>query len=119
MKNLDYLRIFGRPQAARATGGAVNQVRLAGFRDYLRRGRPADSLATPISADERIRDPNRASDAHAEAWALNYFLIRQFSGIPRNHGFSSAGFGRNQVAFRSAKEAPFSRSEKRLSTPWR
>lgn len=59
------------------TVGAVNQVRLAGFRDYLSRGRPADSLVTLISNDERLRDPRRAGDAYAEAWAMNYFLIRQ------------------------------------------
>jgi len=59
------------------TVGAVNQVRLAGFREYLRRGRPGDSLATLIASDERVRDPKRAGDAYAEAWALNYFLIRQ------------------------------------------
>ena len=59
------------------TVGAVSQVRLAGFREYLNRGRPDDSLATLISNDERLRDPRRAGDAYAEAWALNYFLIRQ------------------------------------------
>jgi hypothetical protein len=60
-----------------STIGAVNQVRLVGFRDYFRRGRPADSLATLISSDERVRNPRLAGDAYAEAWALNYFLIRQ------------------------------------------
>ncbi len=59
------------------TVGAVSQVRLAGFREYLNRGRPDDSLVTLISNDERLRDPRRAGDAYAEAWALNYFLIRQ------------------------------------------
>lgn len=60
-----------------STIGAVNQVRLVGFRDYFRRGRPVDSLATLISSDERVRNPRLAGDAYAEAWALNYFLIRQ------------------------------------------
>ena len=59
------------------TIGAVNQVRLAGFREYLQKPRPADSLITLISADDRLRDPERSGDAYAEAWALNYFLIRQ------------------------------------------
>lgn len=59
------------------TIGAVNHVRLAAFRDYLRRGRPADSLITLISNDDRMRDPRRVGEAYAEAWALNYFLIRQ------------------------------------------
>ena len=32
---------------------------------------------TLIMDDKRIRDPRQAGDAYAEAWALNYFLIRQ------------------------------------------
>jgi hypothetical protein len=57
--------------------GEVNQVRLAGFRQYLQKGRPADSLQTLVSADDRLRDPKQSGDAYAEAWALNYFLLRQ------------------------------------------
>lgn len=56
--------------------GAVNPVRLAGFRDYLSK-RPAGSLSTLIADDARFRDTKQAVDAYAEAWALNYFLIRQ------------------------------------------
>ena len=59
------------------TIGAANQVRLAGFREYVRRGRPADSLVSLIANDQRMLDPERADDAYGEAWALNYFLIRQ------------------------------------------
>ena len=59
------------------TIGAVNQVRLTGFREYVRRGRPADSLASLIANDQRMLDPERADDSYGEAWALNYFLIRQ------------------------------------------
>ncbi|MEX2118353.1 MAG: DUF1570 domain-containing protein [Pirellulales bacterium] len=58
------------------TVGAVNRVRLAAFRNYLRR-RPADSLATLIADDKRLRDARQANDAYAEAWALNYFLLRK------------------------------------------
>jgi hypothetical protein len=58
------------------TVGAVNRVRLAQFRDYQNR-RPADSLKSLITSDVRIRDPRQAADAYAEAWALNYFLIKQ------------------------------------------
>lgn len=60
------------------TIGAVNRVRLAGFRRYLRKGRPADSLVTLLTRDDRLRDgdPERSADAYAEAWALNYFLFR-------------------------------------------
>lgn len=58
------------------TVGAINQVRLAQFRNYLTR-RPADSLKTLIINDTRIRDARQAADAYSEAWALNYFLIKQ------------------------------------------
>jgi hypothetical protein len=56
--------------------GDVNRVRLAGFRDYLRR-RPSDSLVTLLTDDNRLRSGTTAADAYSEAWALNYFLIRQ------------------------------------------
>ena len=59
------------------TIGAVNHGRLATFREYLRKSRTADSLTTLLADDERFRDPKRAGDAYAEAWALNYFLLRQ------------------------------------------
>lgn len=60
------------------TIGAVNKVRLNGFRRYLQKGRPEDSLLTLITHDDRLldRDPKRSADAYAEAWALNYFLFR-------------------------------------------
>lgn len=56
--------------------GGVNQVRLQEFGRYFR-NRPTDSLVTLISTDERFRDPRLAGDAYAEAWSLNYFLIRK------------------------------------------
>ena len=56
--------------------GALNRPRLARFRQYLTR-RPADSLASLIRDDRRLRDPQQSLDAYAEAWALTYFLIRQ------------------------------------------
>ncbi len=56
--------------------GGVNQVRLQEFARYVR-NRPADSLVTLISNDDRFRDPRLAGDAYAEAWSLNYFLIRK------------------------------------------
>lgn len=55
--------------------GAINQPRLARWREYLR-GRPADSLRTLIATDERFRDPKAALDAYAEAWALTYYLLK-------------------------------------------
>ncbi len=56
--------------------GGVNRVRLSEFRRYLR-SRPADSLRTLIADDQRFRSARTAPDAYAEAWALNYFLIRK------------------------------------------
>lgn len=58
--------------------GSLNYGRLNGFREYLRR-RPADSLITLVSSDDRVRSPSNrgdANDAYAESWALHYFLIR-------------------------------------------
>jgi hypothetical protein len=57
------------------TIGGVNQVRLGDFRRYLAR-RPTGSLQSLLAGDERFRDPQQAAEAYAEAWALNYFLLR-------------------------------------------
>lgn len=74
---------FETPDLASSKGwrtiGAVNQTRLAGFRDFVQNRRPADSLVTLLSNDQRLRDPKHYADAYAEAWALNYFLLRQRS----------------------------------------
>ncbi|MHB1035582.1 MAG: DUF1570 domain-containing protein [Pirellulales bacterium] len=71
---------FETPDLGSAKGwrtiGAVNRVRLARFRDYLSR-RPANSLETLLGDDKRMRDPQQALDAYAEAWTLTYFLLRQ------------------------------------------
>jgi hypothetical protein len=55
--------------------GGVNRHNLFNFRKTLR-DRPEDSLTTLLSDDKRFRDPATAADAYAEAWALNYFLLR-------------------------------------------
>lgn len=72
---------FETPDLGSAKGwrsiGEVNHVQLSGFRQYLRKGRPADSLLTLLSTDERLLDSKQYADAYAEAWALNYFLLRQ------------------------------------------
>lgn len=71
---------FETPDLKSAKGwrsmGSVNQVRLSGFRDYSTR-RPAGSLETLVADDSRFRDAKLAADAYSEAWALNYFLLRQ------------------------------------------
>lgn len=58
--------------------GKVNHFRLAELRQYMK-SRPADSLQTLIATDERFRTTRTAPQAYAEAWALNYFLIRKYS----------------------------------------
>lgn len=60
------------------TIGAVNPSRLSTFREYVSQSRPSDSLLTLLCDDQRCRDGDqkRASAAYAEAWALNYFLLR-------------------------------------------
>ncbi len=70
---------FEAPDLTSAKGwrtiGEVNRPRLARFREYITR-RPAASLASLVGDDKRFRDPRQAIDAYAEAWALNYFLLR-------------------------------------------
>jgi hypothetical protein len=55
--------------------GGVHRSRLVQFRRYLSK-RPPDSLSTLITDDNRFRQTTTALDAYAEAWALNYYLIR-------------------------------------------
>ena len=59
--------------------GSVSRVRLPEFRQYLL-DRPDDSLRTLIEDDRRFRQPSvrQRNQAYAEAWALNYFLIRRY-----------------------------------------
>lgn len=58
--------------------GGVNRERLLQFRQYLR-NRPANSLATLVANSQRFRNTQTAPDAYAEAWALNYYLLRRRS----------------------------------------
>lgn len=55
--------------------GGVNQVNLHTFRKYLPT-RPAGSLELLLCDDKRFRDAATAANSYAEAWALNYFLLR-------------------------------------------
>ncbi len=56
--------------------GGINASRLRRLQSYLPR-RPADSLRTLITDDNRFRNTSQALDAYAEAWALTYFLFHQ------------------------------------------
>jgi hypothetical protein len=58
--------------------GGVNRDRLLQFRQSLAR-RPPDSLATLIANSQRFRNAATAPEAYAEAWALNYYLLRRRS----------------------------------------
>jgi hypothetical protein len=70
---------FETPDLSNAKGwrtiGEVNRVRLDRFREYVGH-RPKQSILSLISDDTRFRDSRQALDAYAEAWSLNYFLIR-------------------------------------------
>jgi hypothetical protein len=58
------------------TLGAVNYSRLDVFRGNLARRQPG-SLRALIADDKQLRDPRGAADAYADAWALNYYLLRR------------------------------------------
>jgi hypothetical protein len=70
---------FETPDLQSAKGwrniGGVNRLNLLNFRKSLA-GRPVDALETLLTDDKRFRDPATMSTSYAEAWALNYFLIR-------------------------------------------
>jgi hypothetical protein len=55
--------------------GRVNYQRLATFRRNLPNWR-RDSLVTLLADNQRFRDSKTAVAAYADAWALNYFLIK-------------------------------------------
>jgi len=65
-----------RSRSGWRTVGKVNLPRLARFSDFVRRRRQIGSLQMLIRSDRRLRDSESAADAYAEAWALNYFLLR-------------------------------------------
>ena len=55
--------------------GGVNRVNLVNFRSAAQSGKLA-SLEKLITEDQQFRDPATAGTAYAQAWALNYFLLR-------------------------------------------
>jgi len=60
------------------TIGAVNRPRLIEFRRGLAE-REVGSLASMIVSDTRLRRTDTAVGGYAEAWALNYYLLRKHS----------------------------------------
>lgn len=55
--------------------GAVNRTRLNAFRQNLPK-RDRGSLGSLLANDKRMREVRTGAAAYAEAWALNYYLIR-------------------------------------------
>lgn len=72
---------FEAPDLSNAKGwkgiGKINILRYQRAKQYLRQ-RPADSLQTLLQDDKRFRDPSGNLDAYAEAWALNFFLLKKY-----------------------------------------
>ncbi len=70
---------FEAPDLASTRGwrgiGKVNYSRLTTFRRNLPRWNDR-SLVGLLADSRRLRDPRTASDAYADAWALNYYLIK-------------------------------------------
>jgi hypothetical protein len=70
---------FEAPDLASTRGwtgiGKVNYPRLETFRNNQPRWNER-SLESLLADDRRFRDSRAASDAYAEAWALNYYLIK-------------------------------------------
>jgi len=70
---------FEAPDLASTRGwrgiGRVNYPRLDRFQRNLPNWNDK-TLERLISGDDRLRDPQTAVDAYADAWALNYYLIK-------------------------------------------
>jgi hypothetical protein len=64
--------------------GRVNYPRLRTFRDNVGQWRKG-SLERLLANDHRFRNPRTASDAYADAWALNYYLIKYEPEAYRNY----------------------------------
>ena len=65
-----------RSRSGWRTVGKVNVPRLVRFADFVGRRRRPGSLQTLVRSDRRLREGESVADAYAEAWALNYFLLR-------------------------------------------
>ena len=70
---------FETPDLESKTGwrniGGVNRVNLVNFRRAAAEGKLV-SLEQLLSDDKRFRDPASAANAYAQAWALNYYLLK-------------------------------------------
>jgi hypothetical protein len=70
---------FETPDLESKTGwrniGGVNRVNLVNYRKAAADGKLV-SLEQLLTGDKEFRDPNTAPTAYAQAWALNYFLLK-------------------------------------------
>ena len=57
--------------------GNLNPTRMRDFINYVRKGRPGNSIETLLRDGKRIHDLSLAQNGYAEAWALTYFLAKQ------------------------------------------
>jgi hypothetical protein len=71
---------FEAPGAGTSRGwsgiGRVNDRRLQTFRRHLPDWN-GSSLTSLLASDDRLRDGRTAGEAYADAWALNYYLIKK------------------------------------------
>ncbi|MEO1998990.1 MAG: DUF1570 domain-containing protein [Planctomycetaceae bacterium] len=71
---------FETPDLKNRTGwrtvGKINPFRIGLFRKFASQRRGPASLSSLLRTDERFTQAESAGDAYAEAWALNYFLIK-------------------------------------------
>jgi len=58
------------------TAGRVNLTRLKRFKDFAANRRTDDSLITLLQDNDRFQSQESVHDAYSEAWALNYFLMK-------------------------------------------
>lgn len=62
------------PKGWGGTIGRINPHNMRLFAQYVPR-RPADSLLTLISQDQRLRDAETSNQSYPESWALTYYLM--------------------------------------------
>ena len=62
------------PKGWGGTIGRINPHNMRLFAQYVPR-RPADSLLTLISQDQRLRDASTSNQSYPESWALTYYLM--------------------------------------------
>lgn len=103
---------FEAPDLSNSKGwrsiGEVNRPRLLRYREYAP-ARPSESLRSLIVNDERFRNPRESLDAYAEAWALNYFLLRQ---RPKEYAAYVETLGRKTPLVWDSAEARLAEFEK-------